>query len=74
MEDLVSFFMLAFGLGFFLFACSLARSWNVSDQLRVDHRNDLEYNRSLSEKREFGFELVENAIKSRPFFRKYKFK
>lgn len=74
MEDLISFGILVFGLGFFLFACSLARAWTVSDNARIDHRNDLEYNRSLSEKREFGFDRVEEAIKTRPFFRKYKFK
>lgn len=74
METLASFFMLAFGLGFFIFSCSLARSWNVADNARIDHRNDLEYNRSLNEKREFGFKQVEDAIKSRPFLRKYKFK
>lgn len=73
METFVSAIFLVFGLAFFIFGMAWVHSMQRSDQIRTDYRNDLEYHRMLQERREFGYDKVEAAIKSRPFFRKYKF-
>lgn len=74
METAQSFFMLVFGLAFFIYCMILADSMQRRDRRHTDYRSDLEYQRMLQERREFGYDRVEKAITSRPFFRKYKFK
>lgn len=74
MEQAQAFFMLVFGLGFFIYCMNLVDTWQRRDRQHTDYRNDLEYQRVLQERREFGYDRVEKAITSRSFFRKYKFK
>lgn len=44
-----------FCLGFFLFAVWLVVSDHRRSEFREDRRNDIEYNRMLNERREFGY-------------------
>ena len=74
METIISCFMLVFGLAFFLYCMQWTDSIQRRDRLHTDYRQDLEYQRMLQERREFGYDRVEQAIKSRSFFRPYKFK
>lgn len=57
---------LIFCLGFFLFSIYMCVNENRRSESRKDFRNDLEYNRVLSERREFGYQEVEQSIRSKP--------
>lgn len=74
METVLSIFMLIFGLAFFVFCMQWVDTMQRRDQDRTDHRNDLAYHRVLQERREFGYDRVEEAITSRSFLRNYKLK
>lgn len=60
---------LIFGLGFFLFAAYLCINENRRREFREDYRRDLEYNRMLNERREFG-NYIEKPETKRYFKRK----
>jgi hypothetical protein len=74
METLTSSIFLVFGLGFFIYSIAWVDSMQRRDRLHTDKRDDIAYHRMLQERREFGYDKVEKAVKSRPFFRPYKFK
>lgn len=74
MDTLCAAIFLVFGLGFFIHSIAWADSMQRRDRLHTDKRDDIAYHRMLQERREFGYDRVEEAIKSRPFFRSYKFK
>jgi hypothetical protein len=74
MDNFLAACFLIFGLGFFAIGMRWVDSMQVRDQERLDHRRDLEYTRLLNERREFGYDRVEEAITSRPIFRSYKTK
>lgn len=61
-----TFVFMVFGLGFFLFAVYVCVHDNRQQQIRQDRRDDIEYNRTLNERREFGYETVEEAIRNKP--------
>lgn len=74
METLTAAIFLVFGLGFFIYSIAWTDSMQRRDRLHTDQRDDIAYHRMLQERREFGYDRVETAIKSRSFFRPYKFK
>lgn len=74
MDNIYACFMLIFGCAFFLHCIKQADVIDRRDTLHTDSRNDLAYERMMQERREFGYDRVEKAITSRPFYRKYRFK
>lgn len=62
--DVDEFFLICFG--FLFFAVYLCVHENRRSESRKDHRNDIEYNRVLNERREFGYNKVEESTHSRP--------
>ena len=58
---------LIFSLGFFLFAVLIVLIEGRRSEDRRDRRADIEYNRMLNERREFGYKNVEESIqRSKP--------
>jgi hypothetical protein len=55
MEDMLCLAFMVFGLGFFLFVINHVISSSNADRQYDDYRKDLEYQRKLTEAREFGF-------------------
>lgn len=55
---------LIFSLGFFLFCMYMCLHENRRAESRKDYRNDLEYTRTLNERREFGYQQVEESIRA----------
>ena len=74
METLVAAIFLVFGLGFFDYSIAWTDSMQRRDRLHTERREDIAYHRMLQERREFGYDKVEEAIRTRSFFRPYKFK